>query len=68
MKNASKKGDISTKTHTATGGNEKIQFNVNAARAMEQQPNSSKQRQSKKNTFQESKGGTKIRICFKFDV
>ena len=53
-KNASKKGDILTETQTARGGHEEIQFNVDAERATEQQANSSKQRQTKKRTFQES--------------
>ena len=50
---ASKKGDISTETQTARGEHKEIQFNVDVKRAMEQQPNSSKQRQSQKYTFQE---------------
>ena len=53
-KNASKKGDILTETQTARGGHEEIQFNVDAERATEQQANSSKQRQTKKDTLQES--------------
>ena len=53
-KNASKKGDISTETQTARGGHEEIQFNVDAKRATERQANFSKQRQTKKCTFQES--------------
>ena len=54
-KNESKKNDISTETQTARGGHEDIQFDVDAERAMEQQANSSKQRQTKKHTLQESK-------------
>ena len=57
-KNASKKGDILTETQTARGGHEEIQFNVDAERATEQQANSSKQRQTKKRTFQESEEET----------
>ena len=53
-KNASKKDDILTETQTARGGHEEIQFNVDAERATEQQANSSKQRQTKKDTLQES--------------
>ena len=53
-KNASKKGDISTETQTARGKHEGIQFNVDAERATEQQANFSKQRQTKKHTFEES--------------
>ena len=57
-KNVSKKGDISTKTKTARGEHKQRQFNVNAKRGTEQQANSSKQRQSKKHTFQESEEET----------
>ena len=53
-KNVSKKDDISTETQTARGGHENIQFNVNAKTATEQLANSSKQRQTKKHTSQES--------------
>ena len=53
-KNVSKNGDISTETQTARGGNEEILFNVDPERATEQQGNSSKQRQTKKRTCQES--------------
>ena len=53
-KNASKKGDISTETQTARGEHEEIQLNMDAEGATEQQANSSKQRQTKKRTFQES--------------
>ena len=54
-KNASKKNDISTETQTARGGHQDMQFDVDAERAREQQANSSKQRQTKKRTLQESK-------------
>ena len=53
-KNTSKKGNISTETKTARGRHEGIQFNVDAERATEQQVNFSKQRQTKKHTFEES--------------
>ena len=53
-KNASKKGDISTETQTARGEQEEIQFNMDAEGTTEQQANPSKQRQTKKRTFQES--------------
>ena len=53
-KNAWKKDDISTETQTARRGHENIQFNVDAKAATEQQANSSKQRQTKKRTSQES--------------
>ena len=49
-----KKDDISTETQTARRGHENIQFNVDAKAATEQQANSSKQRQTKKRTSQES--------------
>ena len=57
-KNASKNGDISIETETARGGHEEIRFNMDLERATEQQANSSKQRQTKKRTFQESEEET----------
>ena len=53
-KNTAKKGDISTETQTARGEQEEIQFNMEAEETSEQQTNLSKQRQTKKRTFQES--------------
>ena len=53
-KNASKKHNISTETQTEREVHENIQFNVDAETVTEQQPNSCKQRETKKRTSQES--------------
>ena len=66
-KNVSKKDDISTETQTARGGHENIQFNVNAETATEQQANSSKQRQTKKHTSQESEEEIEDALNLMFD-
>ena len=66
-KNVSKKDDISTETQTEKGGHENIQFNVNAETATEQQANSSKQRQTKKHTSQESEEQIEDALNLMFD-
>ena len=62
-----KKDDISTETQTARGGHENIQFNVNAETATEQQANSSKQRQTKKHTSEESEEEIEDALNLMFD-